>query len=308
MTMEGGTTLASSPMTVAPSTIKKAPMTYGIENLAISEGARSRAALTQSTPPKYKDQRKSTKSTRRQPPVQESPYSAVRTRVREQYGLESSSISSVMPDIPSSAPPTSSPAPPATPLSIRRIQNYNNGISDSTPNSGSNSASSAYLPLPLLTTLPASVLKKGKGAPLLHRVLDSNWRLQATPLKEGAAAPAGSSSPLSSPHLASRILLSPGTPSSRDIDDEHELPAGMSPPVTMQFSIPKSRIQRTPARDVARKMVDDILQKTKAQDVENFAVPNGRVLNVGDAGSPRVVTAAGEDDGTMVGGLGNWRT
>ena len=93
------------------------------------------------------------------------------------------------------------------------------------------------------------------------------------------------------------------------VDDELELPAGMSPPVTMQFSIPKSRIQRTPAKDAARKMVNEILQKTHAQDVEKFAVPNGRVLNVGDAGSPRVVTGAGEDDGgTMVGGLGNWRT
>ncbi|PWN36392.1 uncharacterized protein FA14DRAFT_54739 [Meira miltonrushii] len=47
-----------------------------------------------------------------------------------------------------------------------------------------------------------------------------------------------------------------------DEDDEDSLawPAGMSPPVTMQFSVPRSRYNKTPAKEAAKLVVDDLLR------------------------------------------------
>lgn len=50
-------------------------------------------------------------------------------------------------------------------------------------------------------------------------------------------------------------------------DDEESgfgLPAGMSPPVTMQFSVPRSRYAKTPAKQAAQLMVDDLLKSVQA--------------------------------------------
>ncbi|CDR99345.1 hypothetical protein [Sporisorium scitamineum] len=46
--------------------------------------------------------------------------------------------------------------------------------------------------------------------------------------------------------------------------DSLEWPAGMSPPVTMQFSVPQSRYAQTPAKEAARMMVDDLLRSVGA--------------------------------------------
>ena len=46
------------------------------------------------------------------------------------------------------------------------------------------------------------------------------------------------------------------------------LPDGMSPPVTMNFTIPASALQRTPAREAAQSMVQDILRGAGADDME----------------------------------------
>ncbi|PWN45633.1 hypothetical protein IE81DRAFT_363871 [Ceraceosorus guamensis] len=47
-----------------------------------------------------------------------------------------------------------------------------------------------------------------------------------------------------------------------DEDDEGSLalPPGMSPPVTMRFSVPQSRYSKTPAKEAARMVVDDLLR------------------------------------------------
>ncbi|UNI21788.1 DASH complex subunit ask1 [Purpureocillium takamizusanense] len=176
--------------------------------------------------------------------------------------------------------------------------------------------------------------------PLLHRVLDKNYRLQATPHKpayrisplkkatgdaggKGKAA-AGPSwrddSPMSSPEMAVPTLRSeafmspfksnarqrlaaatatsqrgPRTPGvsvqtpgtarkTRDAlagdtegggggrkpkyeidwesdgdDEDGDLYAGMSPPKTIQFALPPSKLLQTPAREASRRIVDDIL-------------------------------------------------
>ncbi|KAL9000415.1 MAG: hypothetical protein Q9169_000932 [Polycauliona sp. 2 TL-2023] len=178
-----------------------------------------------------------------------------------------------------------------------------------------------------------------KDDPLLHRILDKNWRLQATPHTTTRAPKPGStalpyrtgrlhtqsinlnetpaaadkgkskshsamddeldSSPaLPAPELHSEIFGTPArrtripgvsvlTPArgnrtpgrkgtevqngrttekdiwdSSDSDDEDGEGAGgrgMSPPKTMQFHIPQSRLLRTPAREASKKIVEDLL-------------------------------------------------
>ncbi|KAL8672470.1 MAG: hypothetical protein Q9168_003073 [Polycauliona sp. 1 TL-2023] len=178
-----------------------------------------------------------------------------------------------------------------------------------------------------------------KDDPLLHRILDKNWRIQATPHTTTRAPKPGStalpyrtgrlaaqnnlnetpaaadkgksktqsamddeldSSPaLPAPELHSEIFGTParrtripgvsvltpargnrtpgrrkggtdGPPqnglSEKDIwddsssDDENgEGGGGMSPPKTMQFHIPQSRLLRTPAREASKRIVEDLL-------------------------------------------------
>ncbi|KAJ6444468.1 Helicase-like transcription factor [Purpureocillium lavendulum] len=165
--------------------------------------------------------------------------------------------------------------------------------------------------------------------PLLHRVLDKNYRLQATPHKpayrisplkkpgdasskdKAAAGPSWrDDSPMSSPEMAVPTLRSeafmspfksnarqrlaaatqrgPRTPGvsvqtpgtarkTRDAlagerkpkyeidwesdgeDEDGDLYAGMSPPKTIQFALPPSKLLQTPAREASRRIVDDIL-------------------------------------------------
>ena len=48
---------------------------------------------------------------------------------------------------------------------------------------------------------------------------------------------------------------------SDDDDDDDLLPPGMSPPQTMNFTMPKSKLSRTPAKEAAANIVDDILKE-----------------------------------------------
>ncbi|ORY79559.1 DASH complex subunit Ask1-domain-containing protein [Protomyces lactucae-debilis] len=90
---------------------------------------------------------------------------------------------------------------------------------------------------------------------LLHRVLDTNWRVQATPLKSIYH----STSPIDSPHLSrdvGRMSLTDNARSGRydDMDDDVSSMGQASPPVTMAFSLPPSKLLRTPAKEAARHM------------------------------------------------------
>ncbi|EWZ41867.1 hypothetical protein FOQG_14183 [Fusarium oxysporum f. sp. raphani 54005] len=167
--------------------------------------------------------------------------------------------------------------------------------------------------------------------PLLHRVLDKNYRIQATPHKPALRisplksaqpksaqrkmdAPAWNDSPGSSPEMAvptlrSEVFMSPyksnarqrlaaatqgprtpgvsvQTPATarktRDVfaddtvtatgkekyeidwdsdegDEDIDLYAGMSPPKTIQFALPPSKLLQTPAREASQRIVGDIL-------------------------------------------------
>lgn len=201
--------------------------------------------------------------------------------------------------------------------------------------------SSPYLPL---TTNPDTANRPGlstrkKTDPLLHRILDKNYRVQATPLtttrSRAAATPQtklfkadnrelsfSSSPPIpEAPQLHTEIfssplrtaprstrknklrpqqppqprtpgvsVLTPGKPRAGattkdgiwDSDDDEEggaddvargadrfdnddddttssLPYDASPPKTLQFHVPQSRLLRTPARDASNRIVDDLI-------------------------------------------------
>lgn len=208
-----------------------------------------------------------------------------------------------------------------------------------------------------------------KSDPLLHTVLDKNYRIQATPLtntrvrgrlaKTPASAargglralnPALDSSPLAPPELRAEFLNSPVrrelnqtlklqqqripgvsvlTPARKkdtgtrrqmnvwdsDEEDEHlneatGMPHGMSPPKTMQFEIPQSRLLRTPAREASQHIVDSILASAgldrKAysngdEDLEDFDIDLDLEYDENDMemDSPSVVRKAPLEDDTF---------
>ncbi|CAN8102195.1 unnamed protein product [Discula destructiva] len=173
-----------------------------------------------------------------------------------------------------------------------------------------------------------STTRKNKD-PLLHRLLDKNYRIQATPHKPTGVSPIKwkitemaaaqdkgklpawqEDSPQSSPEMAKPTLRSaafmspvkfapggrsrpvaasgaPRTPGvsvqtpgtarkTRDVyaeqgqsgqrgeeaswdSDDEDMYGGMSPPKTIQFALPPSKLLQTPAREASKRIVDDIL-------------------------------------------------
>ncbi|KAK5112215.1 hypothetical protein LTR62_004376 [Meristemomyces frigidus] len=194
--------------------------------------------------------------------------------------------------------------------------------------------------------------------PLLHRVLDKSYRIQATPhtqrrQKQAAAKPEPATatktapwddSPESSPAMAAPQLRSdlfsplkaPRTPgvsimtpargiagrpapttstgrrlfspqdkayiatkdrTSYTFDDDSDEELGMSPPKTMQFHVPQSRLMQTPAREASKKIVEDLLltagagaDATGEYDEEEDEL---------EEPSPSVVRRAFDDDDTF---------
>ncbi|KAI3338783.1 DASH complex subunit Ask1-domain-containing protein [Ustulina deusta] len=212
---------------------------------------------------------------------------------------------------------------------------YRHGSTTRLPDMSMTPRSSSLL-LDEPTLHPQSTAQKSKDL-LLHRVLDKNYRLQATPLKtiplagrtrgrspqrKGAEEEPEedrtrralwAESPMSSPEMAvpklrSDLYMSPlktrqrsrgggprtpgvsvQTPTTAkkrdifaearakdqgkgkgradditwesdedDIDDDSVF-GGMSPPKTIQFALPPSKLMQTPAREASRRIVDDIL-------------------------------------------------
>ncbi|KAM0327923.1 hypothetical protein ACHAQA_005321 [Verticillium albo-atrum] len=202
--------------------------------------------------------------------------------------------------------------------------------------------------LPDMSMTPRSLLpqsqpsvQRGNKDPLLHRMLDKNYRLQATPHKgtqyrisplkreeegKGKAkegVPSWQDSPMSSPvmeapKLRSEAFMSPvksaarqrlaaatagprtpgvsvQTPASTrrtknffpededttttteapvakekyeidwDSDSDEGAFGGMSPPKTIQFALPPSKLLQTPAREASKRIVEDILMTAGAE-------------------------------------------
>jgi DASH complex subunit ASK1 len=77
-------------------------------------------------------------------------------------------------------------------------------------------------------------------------------------------------------------------------DDEDDTLAAMSPPKTMQFHVPQSRLVQTPAREASRRIVEDLLLTAGADatdEIEGIDDPS-----LVDEPSPSVVRRVYEDD------------
>ena len=202
---------------------------------------------------------------------------------------------------------------------------------------------------PFLPPQPQSMARpstaRQKTDPLLHRVLDKNYRVQATPMAGNryglppntktrgqleatpmatrrnkpldstlSSSPAIAtpelhaevfSSPVRKPRTPGVSVLTPGkakadakTSGIWDSDDDLEEDDGFeqSPPKTMQFHVPQSRLLKTPAKEASKRMVQDILMSAGVgrQDDE---FSDDLDLHDIDDNSPSVVRrAAGLED------------
>ncbi|PNS16857.1 hypothetical protein CAC42_4821 [Sphaceloma murrayae] len=207
-----------------------------------------------------------------------------------------------------------------------------------------------------------STAQRQNHDPLLHRVLDKTYRIQATPHgtarkmkmvpeRKQERTPATStrtmafvSSPASSPAMPApqlrselfspappstkkypRLPCTPGvplaspqprltsagrpvarqptntqditrrTPALWDSDDDDDTGAfDMSPPKTMQFAVPSSRLMQTPAREASKRIVADLLSEAGAEGTDEIEWDDEGQ----DPPSPTVIKAL-EDDSTF---------
>ncbi|KAK6002380.1 hypothetical protein QM012_002018 [Aureobasidium pullulans] len=206
---------------------------------------------------------------------------------------------------------------------------------------------------------PSTAQRQQNPDPLMHRIMDRNFRIQATPhtarkqtrpvMTDTPAAAQqnqtqtrtrnlfADSSPMSSPEMAAPQLRSdlfspqksprkglqaPHTPGisvqtpGRDLmtstgrplftdtkdrttrtlwdqDSDSDDDFTISPPKTMQFHIPQSRLMQTPAREASRIIVDDLLATAGAdrtESIEGDSVPDI---------SPSLVRRKWDDDDTF---------
>lgn len=79
-----------------------------------------------------------------------------------------------------------------------------------------------------------------------------------------------------------------------DSDEDDDL-AEMSPPKTMQFHIPQSRLMQTPAREASRKIVDDLLLTAGADATDDIEGDFELDLNP----SPSVIKRIDMDEDTF---------
>ncbi|CZT00835.1 uncharacterized protein RCO7_03161 [Rhynchosporium graminicola] len=202
-----------------------------------------------------------------------------------------------------------------------RVQDNETEILPSTPGTKSRIPDMSMTPMssPFDPTFYLqSTYKQQAADPLLHRVLDKNYRIQATPhtARKEQKTPANkpswrdTTSPLSSPpeaapQLHTEIFSSPirkqfnrptaprtpgvsvQTPAKpkanlpfpqkqtkkdeisweTDSDEDAEgvyRELGMSPPKTIQFNLPQSRLLQTPAREASKQIVEDLLNTAGA--------------------------------------------
>jgi len=116
-----------------------------------------------------------------------------------------------------------------------------------------------------------------------------------TPAKPSSNHPARTTStgrPLSSPpsarNRASRLFAA-------EFSDDDDDSFVMSPPKTMQFHVPQSRLLQTPAREASRKIVDDLLQTAGADATDEIEGEDGYF----EEPSPSVVRKGWDEDDTF---------
>lgn len=245
-------------------------------------------------------------------------------------------------------------SPPPPPKSSTRRQPFRNMDAPEEPSTPRHQPAQTLdsSPFEPPSAYQVSTAQRQNHDPLLHRILDKNYRIQATPhtqLKQqqtvttratpATATQAGKStifdsSPMS-PDIAAPVLRSdlfspapgsvkrttqPRTPGisvqtpgkermtstgrslfsanatktvlweSDESEGEEEM---MSPPKTMQFHIPQSRLLQTPAREASKQIVEDLLRTAGAEDTDE-------IEGVGmEEESPSLVRRKWDDDDTF---------
>lgn len=69
----------------------------------------------------------------------------------------------------------------------------------------------------------------------------------------------------------------------------------MSPPKTMQFHVPQSRLMQTPAREASKRIVEDLLLTAGADATDEIEGGDGEELDFSEP-SPSVVKRAWMDE------------
>lgn len=99
-------------------------------------------------------------------------------------------------------------------------------------------------------------------------------------------------SPEDNARYTSRTSNAFSTAQDSDSDDDG---FAMSPPKTMQFHVPQSRLLQTPAREASRKIVEDLLKSAGADATDEIEYEDERA----EAPSPSVVRRGFEEDDTF---------
>lgn len=92
-----------------------------------------------------------------------------------------------------------------------------------------------------------------------------------------------------------RMFASPGEDEFEDEDEDDMLP-DISPPKTIPFHVPPSRLLQTPAREASRRIVEDLLLTAGAEGTEEIEGFRG---DAGEEASPSVVRRVLEEDDTF---------
>lgn len=77
-----------------------------------------------------------------------------------------------------------------------------------------------------------------------------------------------------------------------DDSDDDDAFGGMSPPKTMQFHVPQSRLLQTPAREASKRIVEDLLLTAGAEDTDEIEADGFVGEEGGEEPSPSVVRRA----------------
>ncbi|KAK6435622.1 DASH complex subunit ask1 [Oleoguttula sp. CCFEE 5521] len=114
-----------------------------------------------------------------------------------------------------------------------------------------------------------------------------------TPARTKATAPKTSTGrSLFSPETARTSAFSTAASDSEDDNDDF----GMSPPKTMQFHVPQSRLLQTPAREASKRIVADLLMTAGAEDTDEIeGIDDGRE----EEESPSLVKKGWNEDDTF---------
>lgn len=137
-------------------------------------------------------------------------------------------------------------------------------VGESTPAAGGRSRSTKWDGLADLSKTPLSV-RKGR-----------------TPARGGGKGGKGKST-------MAYLPSSDDTLGDSSSDDSLAWPPGMSPPVTMRLSVPRSRFARTPAKEAAKILMDDLLRTAETQ--RDDGREESRSADTGESSSSRYASA-----------------